>query len=448
MPSKGGSSSRRFFRTSLRTPPSFSPSEPNSPNAGPFKEVEVQAVSPEFFETMGVTPQMGHGLERESVNASVVVLSDRLWRTELQGARDVIGRSLRFEGHPYVVAGVMPKGFDFPAKTDVWAPLGAVFYDVQNIESVGRLRPGISLRQAATRLKGSGYQHGAYKRGKDGPVLQSLQTFLRGDRRPLLWILSTVSMLFLLLACAGAANLLLAQGVRRRPAMVIRLVLGAGRWRLIRQLLTETLLLAAAGGLLGIWLSIIAGRWLETQLPELRVGQAFVPAAVLLVVGLALAVTILCGLAPALHATGTDLNSSLKLGSSGIKVSKAGRRSFTSYEFLAGVQLALAMALLIATGLLLRSLTAMLNLPLGLQPQNVAVFRTALPFLPEVTDVEENYRQQHHLDSLMRISRQDAEAMERAERPREKLKAHATCCSTARLSTVWRRCRRWSPWAF
>jgi hypothetical protein len=400
--------------------PVFFPTRARPSSGGPSEGVAVEGVSPEFFETMGVRPQMGRSLAGESVNASVVVLSDRFWRRELRGARDVIGCPILFEGHPYVVVGVMPEGFEFPARTDVWAPLGAVFYDVLNVESVGRMHPGLSLAQAAGRLKSIGYTRGDRKRGRGGPVLESLQSFLRGDRRPMMWMLWTVSVLFLLLACAGAANLLLARGVRRRPEMVMRLVLGAPRWRLIRQLLTETLVLAAAGALLGVWLSTLAGRWVETRLPELRVPRVFVPSTGPAVLGLALAVTILCGLAPALHATGRDLTSPLKLGSTGIRVSRAGRRAFTSHEFLAGTQLGLAMVLLIGTSLLLRSLSAMLSVALGFEPQNVAVLRTSLPLLPELTEAAENYVQQHHLDRSKGIPAKDAEALERALAPARK----------------------------
>lgn len=239
-------------------------------SAGPSSHVQIAAVSPDFFETMGVAPRIGRSLAGEPASASIVVLSNHLWCTELGGAIDVVGRSIPFEGHPYVVVGVMPPGFDFPATTDLWAPMGAVLYDVLNIESIGRVRQGIPLRQAARRLKELGLKRGNWTRGRGGPVLQSLQAFLRGDRRPLLWILCTASTLFLLLACTGVANLLFAQSVRRRPQMAIHLVLGAGRWRLVRQLLAETLVLATGGGLVAMWLSTLAERWIAAQLPDLK----------------------------------------------------------------------------------------------------------------------------------------------------------------------------------
>ncbi len=369
--------------------------------AGQPKSVNVQTVTPEFFETIGVSPRMGSGFAKEGVHSSAVVLSDRLWRVELQSARDVIGSTIWLVDLPRTVVGVMPKDFNFPADTDLWVPMGTAPVGDSSIQFVGRLRAGMSVGQAATTLKAVGYKHGegpSGKIGKDGPVLQSLQVFLRGDQRPLLWLLWAVSILFLLLACAGVGNLLLSQGVRRRPEMVMRLALGAGRWRLVRQLLTETLLVVVAGGLLGMWLSTIAGRWLQMQLAEMQGGQIFVPATIPLVVALAVAVTIICGLAPALHATGADLCSSIKSRGSGTSVFKSSRRLCSFREFLAGVQVALALVLLIGTGLLLRSLTTRVNVPLGLETRNVTAFLTALPRLPEWTAARAKFYQQNNLD--------------------------------------------------
>ncbi len=247
-----------------------------------------------------------------------------------------------------------------------------------------------------------------------GPVLESLQNALLGDRRPLLWILCAVSALFLALACAGAANLLLARGVRRRPEMVVRLVLGAGRGRLIRELLTETLLLAAAGGLLGLALSALASGWLRLLLPDVALGSPSFPlATAALVLTLALAVTILCGVAPAFHATGADLNSSLNAGNSGLSTSAPRRRIFTAHELFAGGQLVLAMVLLISTGLLLRSIVARLRFPLGFQPQDVAVIQ--IPKLTGDIAAAKNYEQQHGRTNWR--SRSSAEAQRQSLGP-------------------------------
>ncbi len=391
-------------------------------SAGPRKVVKVHAVTEEFCETLGVTPQLGRSFAQEKSKTAVVLLSNHLWRAELGSALDVIGRSIPIGDRPYVVVGVMPKGFDFPGKTDVWMLMGPGAFDRNKIEFVGRLRPGLSLSQGARQLKAIEYKRkmAGGLMGKDGPVLQSLQTALRGERRPLLWILLAVSILFLLLACAGATNLLLAQGVRRRPEMVVRLALGAGRWRLVRQLLVETLLLAVAGGLLGIWLSTIAGRWLQMQLPDMQGSQVFVPATLALAGGLALAVTILCGLAPALHATGADLNACLRAGASGITASTFKRRFFSSHEFLAGVQLTLALVLLISAGLLLRSLVAKLNAPLGFESRDVAKIEVVLPQLPGMTTAYLNFMRERNLDPHQQISGKAVEDMDRTLGPARK----------------------------
>lgn len=404
--------------------PVLFPKRARFPNAGPSRKVQIEAVSPEFFEAIGVRPQMGHDLAGHLVNSSVVVLSHRIWRTELQGAPHVIGRSILFEGHPYVVVGVMPPDFEFPESTDVWAPMGAVFYDVQNIECIGRVRPGVSLRQAATRLKDITYKRGAYQRGKEGRVLQSLHAFLNGDRQSLLWIL-WMSSTFLLLACAGVGNVVLTQTVRRRSEIAIRLMLGASRCRLVCQLLTETLLLTVGGGLFGIWLSTIAQRWIEEQLPELRTGQFFAPHTLLLLFCLCVAVTLFCGLSPALWATGKDPNSSLNLSSTGTNSWHSGRYYFSPYEVLVGAQLALALTLLIGTGVMLHSLTEKLRAAVGLQPQNVVLIHTVIPFLPALIDTEEKFFQQHRLNRFGEIPDKDAEELARVEAPaREAESAH------------------------
>jgi hypothetical protein len=364
----------------------FKTSQTTVTGGGPAMTAETALVSPQFFATLGVSPRLGSGLTGRSTTARVVVVSDALWRTRLQGASDPGGCSLVLDGERVRVAGVMPPEFDFPTGIQIWKDAEPGTLASQPV-LVGRLRSVISLKQAQAGLQtATSRRSGA----AGGPVLEPLQRAVLGDRRPLLWILCAVSVLFLALACAGVANLLLARGVRRRPEMVMRRVLGAGRGRLVRELLTETLLLAAAGGLAGCVLAAAASEWLRRLLPEAAQPSATIAwANGALVAALALAVTVLCGLAPAFHATGADLHSSIKAGAGG----RSRRRLFTPHEVFAGGQLVLTMVLLIATGLLLRSMAARLHMPLGFQPQDVVIVR--IPSLTGDTEAAKRYEQQH-----------------------------------------------------
>jgi len=345
---------------------------------GPAVHIDAADVSSEFFTMLGGQPRLG------TADGPGAVVSDQLWRERLHGASDLSQCSITLSGARVPVIGVMPRDFAFPPGVQVWRA-------GRGLTVVGRLRPGISMEQAHAYLKTA-----LSKNAVDGGSadLESLHDVIVGDRKPLLWILSTVSVLFLILACTGAANLLLARGARRRQEMVLRTVLGAGRSRLVRQLLMETLLLSAAGGLGVLAFSALANHGLRLLLPPgLESGAAFSPASLALLAVLTLAVTLLCGMAPAFHATGADLGGSLKAGYAGGGASAAGRRVFSAHEWFTGGQLVMAMVLLGSTGLLVRSLYARLNFPLGFQPKDVAVVRIDLPVSTEFRDAVNRYLQ-------------------------------------------------------
>lgn len=379
------------------------------------RRIAVLAVTPAFFETLGVRPRMGPSLAGEATGSKAVIVSDRLWRSEFAADRE-LGTTMELGRQERSVVGVMPAGFDFPGGVDAWVLIGSTSYVVTGLQSIGRLRAGLSIDQAMAELKVMGYKPAFGPSGQfagRGPLLQRLQTFLRGDHQNTLWMLAAVSGLFLTLACVGVANVLLAQGVRRRRAVVVQLALGAGRWRLVKDLLIETLVVVTAGALLGLWLSTVAGRWLRTQLPELQSGPLLAPATFAVVAALTVLVTLLCGLAPALYNTRAPLGASLR--------SAGSHRSFAPREWLAVAQLALALALLTGTGLLLRSLTAHLNRPLGLDTENVAAFRLELPASPARVDVIAKFRQEHGAPRPGRSSPALAKLLEphfRAERMR------------------------------
>jgi len=352
------------------------------------------AVTSEFFETLGVTPRLGRSFADEPTNAPVVVVSDRLWRTQFDRSPDIVGATFGSR----TVIGVMPEGFDFPHGVDAWFPLGSTPLSSLDMELVGRMRPGLSLSQAAADLESMGLRPGlgAGLPGDRGPVVQSLQTYLRGDTAETLWALWAVSGAFLLLACVGVANLLLAQGVRRRPEVRVHIALGSSRWRLVRQFLLETLMLVVVGAAGGLWLSMFAGQWLAGQFADLPAGQPFMPATIALVVGLIAVVTLISGLAPALHATRGTLSGSLV---SPVENSARSRRILSLREGLAALQLALALGLVIGTGLLVRSVDARMDVPLGFSPDDVVTFHTTLPNSPDLRAAVADFRRQNGLSS-------------------------------------------------
>ena len=334
-------------------------------------------VTENFFETLGVKPIAGSscvgkagGRPAPGVEQNWVV-SHRFWRNELNQKPDAIGSHLADK----TIVGIMPEGFNFPFDVDIWMCRGVNWNYVPSNHSttqyIGRLRPGISAVQAAEILQPSvpsiRSSHGWDAHTNVRIRLESLQTYLYGDQRPLLKMFGAAAILFLLLVCTGVINLLIAQGLKRKQEIATRLIFGATRGNLIFQLLRETLPLIAVGGLTGLWLSEIASAWIWTQSPALRGGAVDVPVKMAFWAALMLVVTLIGGLIPAFYATGLDLNTWLKSASSG------GRRLFSTQEFLVGVQLSLALALLIGMGLVIRGMMFNIDIPAGWQSRDIAM---------------------------------------------------------------------------
>lgn len=380
-----GPAARLFTKLMVYAPVAGFAAEAEFPAVSPAKPIGVLAVTPQFFETLGVLPRMGASFVGKPVDSPAVVVSDRLWRNELDLADNVLGTVLPLGRQPRPVVGVMPPGFDFPGGVDAWVLIGSTPYTFTGLQIVGRLRPDLTVDRAAAELKamshtptfGPSGQFGAV-----GPLLQDLQVFLRGETGDTLWALWAVSALFLLLACVGVANLLLAQGIRRHREVVVQLALGSGRWRLVRQFLIEMLVLVVCGTALGLWLSTIVAQGLRSQLPQFGHAPLFVPATFAFVVALGLVVTLVCGVAPALYSTRVELDAALKSTAARTGTVGPRQRLFAPREWLSAGQLVIALALLIGTGLLQRSITAYLNQPLGLDPERVVVFGVDLPYSP------------------------------------------------------------------
>jgi putative ABC transport system permease protein len=360
-------------------------------------------VTDEFFDVIGVTPALGRGFvdgEDEPGKPRIAVLGHGLWQQRFGGDPGVLGRSVALDGNEYEVVGVMPAGFDFPDDTEVWLPLGwdparhsrgARFFGV-----LGRLAEGVDV--AAAQAEADAFAEGFardFPQSNEGwgVEVRLLQDDLVGDVRPALWVLLGAVGLVLLIACANVANLLLAQAAAREKEVAVRGALGAGRGRLLRQFLTESLVLALAGGALGLGMAFAGVRVLVSLAPpEIpRLDGVGVDARVLLfTLGVAALAGLVFGLAPALHALRTDFTESFKEGGRGGTGGAGGRRLRQS---LVVAEVALALTLLFGAGLLVRSFYRLLAESPGFNPEHTLTFNLQLPFTSygEWTDVSELY---------------------------------------------------------
>jgi predicted permease len=356
------------------------------------REVVGGALGAGFFEIVGTPPALGRAFlpqEDGPGRNRVVMLSDGFWNRQFGGAPDVIGRTLRLDGEAFEVVGVMPPGFSFdawgPTSCDLWVPLA--YTDEQravrenhNAQVIARLRPGVAAAQAiaemdriSTRLE---RQYPEANAGWGATVIPLRELIVRDVRLSLVVLLGAVA-LVLLIACANVGNLLFARALTRRKEIAIRTALGAGRARVFQQLLVESLLLAGAGGALGVLLahlSLAAGAaTLAGQLP--RADEVAIDGRVLLFTLVASVLTgLLAGALPALRAGRADLNDALKEG--GRQDSAVGVR--TRRLLIVG-EVALSVVLLMSAGVMLRSLVALRHSDPGFHPRNVLTMRVSLP---------------------------------------------------------------------
>jgi len=361
---------------------------------GPWEAARVESwsVMANFFPMLGARPLLGRvflpGEDRPGT-ARVAVLSHRLWAARYGSDTTVLGRTLTLDTMEYVVVGVMPAGFRYPAGADVWLPLGSYLSGPDSRERarrqgywyVGRLRSHVTLTQAQATLDVVSRRSWASEPGETGrlPLVVGLHDYLVGETRtPLLLMLGAVS-LVLLVACANVANLLLARATARGHELAVRIALGAGTRRLIRQVLTESLLVAAFGGGLGVLLALwsvpalvgLAGAELP-RVAEIGVNLRVLAAAITM----SILVGVAAGLVPALQTARRAPSDALKSRSP--NAGGDGWRHRSSDAFIVG-QVALTMVLLSGAGLLARSFAHLVRLDPGFEPAHLLAAELQLP---------------------------------------------------------------------
>ena len=370
-------------------------------HAGDPEQLQGVRVSANFFEALGARPVLGQTFTREQDQegaSPVAIISHRLWQREFAGDKGVVGKSLTLNGRTVTVVGVMPPDFEFPGtanmipglqfatKNDIWLPL-AMSADEQknqgslNLAVLGRLKPGVTIAQAENELRTI---QASLPLGTIGYTVNliPLQKQMVGNIQRLLLVLLATVVFVLLIACANVANLLLARASSRRKEMAIRGALGAGRWRIIRQLLTESILLSTSGGLLGFLLAIWATPLLVSFIPE-KVPRIHEINVDLRVLGFAFLISIVTGivfgLAPALQTSRIDLNESLKEGARG---TTGGLRQNRLRAFLIVSEVSLAVILMIGAALLTKSFVRLIDVKPGFDPSHTLTMEVALPTLP------------------------------------------------------------------
>jgi len=358
---------------------------------GQPEELPMQIVNATLFPMLGVNAAVGRVFtaEEDRPNANrFVLLSDRLWKRRFGGDPGVVNRSIRLGGNLFTVVGVMPRGFSILDKNvEVWVPAGfsaeARTPQGRWTMVLGRLKGGVTFTQAQddmTRVASELTQmFPNFDTGWTARVVP-LKEQLTGDIRPALLVLLGAVGFVLLIACANVANLLLARATTRQRELAVRAALGADRWRLIRQLLAESLLLAVVGGAAGLalawWGLYLLRTVVATNLPVPRLEFVGVNGWVLLFACvIALASGVLFGVIPAFAAAGTSLTESLKEGGRTGTASRGGR----ARHALVVIETALALVLLVGAGLLIRSFMTLMRVDPGFDPSRTLTMRVILP---------------------------------------------------------------------
>jgi putative ABC transport system permease protein len=360
---------------------------------GSPQRVQGAGVSPNLFPMLGARTLLGRTFLAEEAQPGrdhEVLLSYGLWRRVFGADPSVVGRPIDIDGVPTTVVGVMPAGFDYPEESEIWEPLAFSPDDLSEnsrgghgLEVLGRIMPGLSMAQVQADMDRVGrtmieqHRNYPYEKYGFGVILHPLLAETVGDVKTFLVVLMAAVGLVLLIACANIANLLLARSAERQQEMETRMALGASGWRLGRQLLTESVVLAFLGGLAGLAVTPLVLRGLVAiaakSLPR-AVATGIDGRVLALTLVVSLATGILFGLAPALQSAGKRRFDGLKGGRS-----TEGARPKRLRSVLVVCETALSLLLAVGAGLLLRSFARVLEVDPGFRPSGVLTLRVALP---------------------------------------------------------------------
>src|SRR5579862_3772050 len=368
----------------------------NLTGAGDPEEVIVQNVTADFFPMLGVPPLLGRTFsdaENTDPQSSAVILSYDFWQRRFGGDPGIVGRAIQLNARANTVVGVMPPNFSMFIKerslagkpSDLWwsyvLPADARNAGGRYLEAIAQLKPGVSVAEAQTQLSTIAAQLAVETPERNtgwGATVVPLRDELSGEYRRALLILAGAVAFVLLIACANVANLLLARGAARERELAIRSALGAGRWRVVRQLLTESVVLALLGGSGGLLLAYWGVAVLMALSPiELTTGHVALNDTVLaFTAAVSMATAIACGIAPSLEGSRADVQDALRDGAR--QIGAGLRRQRLRHAFVIS-EVALSVVLLVGAGLMLRSFRTMSRVDPGYSTANVLTMRLQLP---------------------------------------------------------------------
>jgi predicted permease len=386
-------------------------------------------ISADFFSTLGVTPVVGRTFRADDDRlgaAPVAILGGGLWKRRFGSSLDIVGKSVVLNGISYIVVGGIPPGFKFYGQDrDVYTPIGQYndpsFRDrgiAMSAHAVGRLKSGATLSQAKADMDGIAENLAAAYPEADkavGITLLSLKEDIVGNVQPFLIVLLAAVGFLLLIACANVASLLLARAMSRTRELAVRAAMGAGHMRVIRQLLTESILLASLGGAVGVLFAFWGTKAVLGTLPGAvpRANEVSLDSRVLLfTVALSLFAGIVFGLAPALKGSRVNLQEILKEGGHG----GSGARHRLQGVLVAS-EVAMALVLLVGAGLMVRSLAALWRVNPGFNPSHAITFALSMPSTDATTSAETRARLRHFDDAMRAIPGVQAVSVTLGSRP-------------------------------